>query len=102
MDGLDFIDINFKKYARWKHLFGRNPEYANHLIIWGEEGTVNIKTDRTPKVEDQGLQCMMVVFVLNNNGDCYRMWNPNTNYIYESRDILWLQIMYYPKQNVTS
>ena len=44
---------------------------------------------------------MMVVYALNHNCDFYRMWKPKTNYIYESRDVVWMQINYFPKQSVT-
>ena len=42
--------ILMKKNTRYKHDFGRNPAYINHLRTRGEDGTLNIKTDRTPKV----------------------------------------------------
>ena len=78
-----------------------NPAYVNHLIIWGEAETVNIKTDTTPKVTDQVVECMMVGYVINHDGGCNRMWNPKKNYIYEYIYAVWLQIKYFPKQSVT-
>ena len=44
---------------------------------------------------------MMVGYALNHNGDCYRMWNPKTNYIYESINFIWLKIKYFTKKSVT-
>ena len=43
----------------------------------------------------------MVGYVLNRYGHCYRICKPRTNYIYESRDIIWFQIKYFPKKSVT-
>ena len=50
MDGIDVIDINGKKYSIYRHRFGRNPDFLNHLRIWLEAVTININTYRTPKV----------------------------------------------------
>ena len=101
MDGLDVINIDGKEDTRYKHRFGSNPAFADHLRIWGEAGTVKTKTATTPKVADRGVQCLIVGYALNHHGDCYRMWNPKTNYVYETRDVIWLRRMYFQKLNVT-
>ena len=36
----------------------------------------------------------------NHSGNCYRMWNPASCKVTESRDVLWLHRMYY-QDNVT-
>ena len=95
MDGLDVINIDGKEDTRYKHRFARNPAFADHLRIWGEAGTVKTKTATTPKVADRGVQCLIVGYALNHHGDCYRMWNPKTNYVYETRDVIWLRRMYF-------
>ena len=46
MDGINEIDINYKRDTRYKNKFGRNPAYVNHSRIWIDAGTVNIKTYR--------------------------------------------------------
>ena len=73
------------------------PAFAKHLRTWGEAGTVKIKTKTTPKLADRGVQCMMVGYALDHDGDCYRMWNPETNSVYETRDVVWMKWMYYQK-----
>ena len=73
VDGLDVIDINGKKDTIYKNCFGRNPAYVNLLRIWGQAVTSNIKTDITSMVADIGVHCMMVGYVLDHNGDCYKM-----------------------------
>ena len=68
-----------------------------HLRVWGEAGTVNIKSSMNTKVKDRGVHCMMVGYALNHAGDTYRMWDKNTNRVHETRDIIWLRRMYFEK-----
>jgi len=39
---------------------------------------------------------MMVRYAKDHAGDCYRMFNPVTNGIHETRDVIWLHRMYFP------
>jgi hypothetical protein len=38
---------------------------------------------------------MFVGYAENHSHDCYRMWNPATKLITETRDVIWLHRMYY-------
>jgi len=97
LDGLLPIEIDGKAATKYEHWCGKNPEFANHLRTWGEAGTVKTKTDTTPKLADRGVQCMFVGYALDHAGDCYRMWNPVTKRVHESRDVIWMHRMFYPK-----
>ena len=66
--------------------------------MWGEAGTVKVKTKTTPKLFDRGVHCMMVGYALNHAGDTYRMWDMKTNRVHETRDIIWLKRMYFEKE----
>ena len=85
------IDTYAKEDTRCKHWFVIDPSCANHLIIHVEAATVNINSYTNPNVAYQGVHCVIVGYSINHNGDCNRMWNPKTNYIYENRDVIWLQ-----------
>jgi hypothetical protein len=95
LDGLVPIEINGKLATKYVHWCGENPMFAKHLRTWGEAGTVKIKTDTTPKLADQGVQCMFVGYAMDHPGDCYRMWNPATKRVHETRDVIWMRRMYY-------
>ena len=42
---------------------------------------------------------MFVGYAIDHDGDVYRMWNPNTNRVLVSRDVIWLKRMYFePKE----
>lgn len=42
---------------------------------------------------------MFVGYSLEHSGDCYRMWDPKMGRIHISRDISWLDKMYFSKQH---
>jgi hypothetical protein len=97
LDGLVPIELDGKIATRYEHWCGKIPEFAKHLRVWGEAGTVKIKTKTTPKLADRGVQCMMVGYALDHPGDCYRMWDPKTARVHETRDVVWLKRMFYEK-----
>lgn len=100
LDGLVPVMVNGKLATRFEHWGGSNPQFAKHLRTWGEAGTVKTRDKMTPKLSDRGVQCMFVGYALEHSGDCYRMWDPETNGIHESRDVIWLKRMYF-KPTVT-
>jgi hypothetical protein len=95
LDGLAVIVIAGKTATRYEHWYGRMPKWVKHLRTWGESGTVKIKSDTTPKIADRGIQCMFVGHSADHDGDCYEMWYPKTNRVYTTRDVIWLNCMYY-------
>jgi len=97
LDGLMVITLGGKTATRYIHKFGKNPDFANHLRTWGEAGTVTLKGTYPGKIADCGTQCMMVGYDLQHTGNTYHMWDPQTNRIHTSRDIIWLKRMFFPK-----
>jgi hypothetical protein len=55
-----------------------------------------LTSNMQPKLRDRGLNCMFVGYATNHAGDVYYMWNPKTNGIHVTRDIVWLKCMFYP------
>jgi hypothetical protein len=95
LDGLTVITLNGKTATRYEHFGNANPEFSKHLRTWGEAGTVTLKTKGTSKVGDRGIACIMVDYSSNHTGDVYEMWNPTTNRIHTTRDVIWLRRMFY-------
>lgn len=82
---------------------GQNQGFAKHLRTWGgEAGTVKTNTDTTPKVKDRGIPCMFVGHALQHPDDTYRMWNPETGGVHQTRDVIWMKRMFYEKKNRTN
>jgi hypothetical protein len=70
--------------------------------MWGEVGTVKIKINSTPKIGDRGIQCMFVGYSLDHMADCYEMLDPVTSRIHQTRDVIWLNRMYYNRVEPTT
>jgi len=97
LDGLGVIDIDGVNETRYVHFSEKNPKFSKHLRTWGEAGTVTLKSKATPKIADRGMHCMFIGYATDHDGDCYRMWNPKTNRVHETRDVVWLRRMFYEK-----
>ena len=78
------MEIDGATATRYVHWGGTNPAFAKHLKTCGEAQTVKLKITATPRVPDCGVQCMMVGYALEHDGDCYRMWDPNTSRLHET------------------
>jgi hypothetical protein len=51
---------------------------------------VIIKTGKDRNIGDRGVMGMFVGYASNHEGDCYRMWNSNTQRVSETRDVIFL------------
>ena len=91
------VTVNGVTKTRFEHWYGSLPSFIRHLRTWGEAGIVKTRSLATPKINDRGVPCMFVGYAKNHPGDTYRMFNPTTGGILESRDVLWLRRMYYEK-----
>lgn len=97
LDGLVVLTINGVTQTRYEHWNGKIPAFAKHLRTWGEAGTVKVKTSTSPKLHDKGVHCMFVGYATDHSGDTYRMYDPTTNRVRITRDVIWLQRMFRQK-----
>lgn len=95
LDGLKVIELNGEKKTRDEHVFGKNPSWAKHLRIFGEAGVV--AEGKNGKTGDRGIDMMFVGYPSNRESDSVHMWNPKTNGIVTTRDVIWLKRMYFEK-----
>jgi len=93
LDGQVKATVNGKRATQYQHMFGSNPWWTKHLRLFGEAGTVKTATGTSAKLADRGVQCMMVGYAENHDGDVYQMWNPLTQRVHVTRDIIWLKQM---------
>lgn len=98
LDGLVMVTVNGKRATRYQHMFGSNPRWVKHLRLFGEAGTLKIATGTTAKLADRGVQCMMVGYAENHDGDVYLMWNPLTERVHVTQDVIWLKQMMFQKR----
>ena len=97
LDNLTVIAINGVTQTRYEHCFGRLPKWTEYLRPWGEAGVVTNKVIGTPKAANKGITCMLIGFSDRHAAGCYRMWNEETNRILITRDINFLNRMFYVK-----
>ena len=98
LDGLVVIDLDGVSKTRLEHWGANLPNWTMALRTWGEAGVVTLTSKAAPKMANDGLTCMFVVYALNYADGVYRMWNPSTGRIHTSRDVVWLKRMYYRRQ----
>ena len=74
---------------------GSIPKFVSKLRMWGKAGVVKEQTKITPKIGDCVLTCMSVGYNQNSGDNIYRMRNPDTTKINNTRDIICLKRMFY-------
>ena len=95
MDGLVMCDIKGVIKTRYEHFYKTFPNWAHNLRTWGEAGVVKIKTTTSPKMNMKGVTCMFAGYDKQHSADSYLMWSVDPNFVYVSRDVIWLQRMFF-------
>jgi hypothetical protein len=98
IDSLVVTTVGTKKATRHEHFYGKNPKWMKYLRTWGEAGTVKVKTKTTPKLADRGVQCIFIGYADDHDGEVYRMWNPKTERVHITRDVIWTKQMMFTKR----
>lgn len=88
LDGLRLVTINGVRKTRDEHVFGVLPKWAKNMRTFGEAGVV--KDQKHGKMGEKGIP-MMFVGYSDRESDSYRMWNPKTNRVVVTRDVIWLK-----------
>ena len=95
LDGLRVITVGGKTATRDFHVFKSNPNWAVNLRTWGEAGVVTDGPDG--KSGDRGIEMMFVGYPANRESDIVSMWDPSTNGVVTTRDVIWMKRMYYER-----
>jgi hypothetical protein len=93
LDWLKLITFNKAKKTRIEHYGHPLPNFTQDLHTWGEAGI--IKTSKDEKLGDRGDRGMFMGYTSNHEGDCYRMWNPNTKKVSKTHDMVFLNRMFF-------
>ena len=57
--------------------------------------------DTTPKLEDHGVHCLFMGYSLSHPNESYQMYDPKTQHVQVSHDVVWLHCMFYQKAKTT-
>ena len=97
LDGLSVVKLGDKLATRDVHVYGKNAKWAKQLRTFGEAGVC--KEGKNAKTGDRGQDMMFVGYPMNREEDSVRMWNPQTNRVVVTRDVIWLKRMFYVQEN---
>ena len=98
LDGLTVVKYKGEKKTRDEHWGQEMPTYVKKMIPWGWAGAVKTKLTHSAKLKNRGTIMMFVGYPDNHAGDSYRMYNEKTKKVVTTRDILWLNRMFYNKE----
>ena len=93
------MDVDGLKQSRYEQVPKKKTKFVKYLCTIGEAGTVKITTNTTPKLQDRGIHCIFVGYALNHPEGCYRMYDPASHRVRQSRNVVWLHRMFYEKRN---
>jgi hypothetical protein len=97
LDWLTVVTINGVMAMKIKHFSNSIPAFVKHLRTFGKAGAVTIAGTIKKKVDIHGLLCLMGGYCTDRAGDCYKMYDPINSNVYFTRDVLWLNKMYFDK-----
>jgi hypothetical protein len=98
MKNLQPIELNGVIKSQVEHFHGTLPAWAKHLRTFGEAGTVKIRTKMQPKLDNCGVICMFVGYPDQHPEGKYYMLNPDKKSILVTRDVIFLDRMYFPHE----
>ena len=97
LDGLQVITLGGKTATRDVHIYGSNPRWTKNLQTFGEAGVV--KEGKDGKTGNRGIAMVFCGYPYNRESDSMRMWNPGTNRVVTTSDVIWLKRMYYERSD---
>jgi hypothetical protein len=97
LDNLIPVMWNGKTLTWYEHAGLEIPKFVKYLRTFGEAGIVKDKKDG--KVGNRGITMMFVGYANSHAGNWYRMYNPVTSQVCETRDNIWCGRMYFTSEN---
>ena len=88
------------KISPFQAFYKATPKYINHLRIFGEMGVIKDQdTSLQSKLKDKGTTVMFLGYAKNHSGDVFRFLKFKTMRVVLSRDVIWLNQLYYHYKN---
>ena len=100
LDRLAIITIKGKESIRYENFGLSLPKFIFHMRTWGQASFIKTRPTTVPKLTNKGSSCMFVRCAEDYAGDFYQMWEPEKNYVFVTRDLLWLKRMHFNKTNL--
>jgi hypothetical protein len=71
--------------------YGQDPQVLGTLVEWGRVGYVTNREKMQAKLENKANKMVMVGMATNSPAGTYRMFNPDSKHIVQTRDITWAE-----------
>jgi hypothetical protein len=97
LDGLRLVEVKGVTSTHDTHMYGKNSSWTRNMRTFGEAGVV--AEGKNKKFASRGTTMMFVRYPSNREHDCVKMYNPDTNRIVTTRDVIWLNQFYYKRQD---
>ena len=92
MTKLDNIMVNpDEEKCAHEHFYRKMTDYTKYLCTLVEMGVVRSIATVNEKLEDQGMDCMLLVYAQINTGGTHRTLNLRTKLIILRCEIIWLE-----------
>ena len=98
LDDLTVVEYKNEKKPRFEHWGLERPRFTHKMVPWGWAGVVKLTGKFNGKLKDKGILMMFVGYPDNHAGDAYRMYNEKTKRIIVTRDVVWMEKMYFGKE----
>ena len=92
LDRLRVVTVHEQSATGDVHVFGKNPNWSKNLWVWGKAGVV--KEGPSGKNGDCGVE-MMFASYSDCESDSVDMWDPATNGIVTTCNVIWMKCMFY-------
>jgi hypothetical protein len=92
LDGLKLVEVKGVTATRDTHMYGKNHSWTHNMRKFSEAGVV--AEGKNKKFGSRGTTMMFVGYPSNREHDCVKLYNPDTNQIITTRDVIWLNQFY--------
>ena len=89
------MTLKDKTATAYEHYFGSAPRYGPYLHVFGEAAVVHLKHVATKKMDNRGKLLMFVGNSPQHAGDLCRMFDADTSRVLISRDVRFINKMFY-------
>jgi hypothetical protein len=95
LDGLIVKDVQGVVKTKYGHLHGEDPKVKMPMRTWGEGGVIKVTNKIKSKLQLRGAAAMFVGYTNHSLQDTYRMYDPESNTIHETRDVQCAKKMFF-------
>eukprot|EP00536_Pseudo-nitzschia_multiseries_P002729 jgi/Psemu1/6163/gm1.6163_g len=98
VDTLNVEEIKGAKKTKYEWMVNKNLDWIKNMQVTGMAGVVKTHQMGTSKITPQGKTCLFANYSEDHTGDCCAMFDQKARTFLKSRNVLWLDRMYYKEK----